>query len=72
LSYKQTQVSDHKVTIVATDTAGNATEQLITVSVKEFSFSTSIPWNNIGDDNKINANEMAATTLSGTVAFLMH
>jgi hypothetical protein len=26
---KQTQVSDHKVTIVATDTAGNETEQLI-------------------------------------------
>ena len=67
---KQTQVSDHKVTIVATDTAGNETEQLITVSVKEFSFSTSIAWNNIGDDNKINANEMAATTLSGTVAII--
>ncbi|CAC9549118.1 hypothetical protein [uncultured Gammaproteobacteria bacterium] len=67
---KQTQISDHKVTIVATDTAGNETEQLITVSVKEFSFSTSIAWNNIGDDNKINANEMAATTLSGTVAII--
>jgi ribosomal protein S10 len=36
LKYKkeQTQVSVHKVTIIATDVAGNETEQLITVSVK--------------------------------------
>ncbi len=67
---KQTQVGDHKVTIIATDIAGNETEQLITVSVEESSFSTSVAWNNIGDDNKINANEMAATTLSGTVTII--
>jgi hypothetical protein len=47
---KQTQVGDHKVTIIATDIAGNETEQLITVSVEESSFSTSVAWNNIGDD----------------------
>jgi ribosomal protein S10 len=36
LKYKkeQTQVSVHKVTIIATDVAGNETEQLITVSMK--------------------------------------
>ena len=67
---KQTQVGDHKVTIIATDIAGNETEQLITVSVEESSFSTSVAWNNIGDDNKINANEMAVTTLSGTVTII--
>ncbi|SHE22239.1 Flagellar hook-length control protein FliK [Bathymodiolus brooksi thiotrophic gill symbiont] len=63
---KQTQTGDHKVTIIATDSAGNETEQLITVSVKK-ALSTSIAWSGIGDDNKINANEMAATTLSGIV-----
>ena len=31
---KQTQVGNHKVTIIATDVAGNKAEQLITVSVK--------------------------------------
>jgi hypothetical protein len=31
---KQTQVGNHKVTIIATDVAGNKVEQLITVSVK--------------------------------------
>jgi hypothetical protein len=50
------------------DLAGNKAEQLITISVKETNLSTSIVWNGIGDDNKINANEMAVTTLSGTVA----
>jgi hypothetical protein len=38
--------------------------------VKETNLSTSIVWNGIGDDNKINANEMAVTTLSGTVAII--
>jgi hypothetical protein len=46
---KQTQVGDHKVTIIATDIAGNETEQLITVSVEESSLSTSVAWNGIGD-----------------------
>jgi hypothetical protein len=32
---KQTQTGDHKVTIIATDSVGNETEQLITVSVKK-------------------------------------
>jgi hypothetical protein len=27
-------------------------------------------WSGIGDDNKLNASEMAATTLSGTVAII--
>ena len=69
LKYKkeQTQVSVHKVTIIATDVAGNETEQLITVSVKSAILSTSVTWNGIGDDGKINADEMAAATLSGTV-----
>jgi hypothetical protein len=53
------------VTIVATDVAGNKTEQLITVSVKVIGLSTSVVWSGIGDDHKINASEMAATTLSG-------
>jgi hypothetical protein len=59
-----TQTVDHKVTIIATDSSGNETEQLNTVSIKK-ALSTSIAWSGIGDDNKINANEMAATTLSG-------
>ena len=68
---KQTSVHDNDiVTIVATDLAGNKAEQLITISVKETNLSTSIVWNGIGDDNKINANEMAVTTLSGTVAII--
>jgi hypothetical protein len=67
---KQTQVGDHKVTIIATDIAGNETEQLITVSVEESSLSTSVAWNGIGDDNEINASEMAVTTLSGTVTII--
>jgi hypothetical protein len=64
----KTAHNNDTVTIVATDVAGNEAEQLITVSVKETNLSTSIVWSSIGDDNKINANEMAATTLSGTVA----
>jgi hypothetical protein len=32
------------------------------------SLSTSIVWSSIGDDDKINADEMTTTTLSGTVA----
>jgi hypothetical protein len=32
--------------------------------------STSIVWSGIGDDHKINADEMATTTLSGTVAII--
>jgi hypothetical protein len=32
--------------------------------------STSVVWSGIGDDNKINASEMLATTLSGTVAII--
>jgi hypothetical protein len=67
---KQTQVGHHKVTIIATDIAGNETEQLITVSVEESSLSTSVVWNSIGDDKKINANEMATATLSGTVVII--
>ncbi|CAC9623987.1 hypothetical protein [uncultured Gammaproteobacteria bacterium] len=67
---KQTQVGQHKVTIIATDIAGNETEQLITVSVEESSLSTSVVWNSIGDDKKINANEMATATLSGTVVII--
>ena len=65
---KQTQVGVHKVTIIATDVAGNETEQLITVSVKAIGLSTSITWGGIGDDNKININELATANLSGTVA----
>jgi hypothetical protein len=71
LTYKTIQTSAHDndtVTIVATDVAGNETEQLITVSVKVISLSTSIVWSSIGDDDKINADEMTTTTLSGTVA----
>jgi hypothetical protein len=73
LTYKaiQTLVHDNDtVTIVATDVAGNKTEQLITVSVKVIGLSTSVVWSGIGDDNKINASEMAATTLSGTVTII--
>jgi hypothetical protein len=32
--------------------------------------STSIVWSGIGDDHKINADEMATATLSGTVAII--
>jgi hypothetical protein len=39
------------VTIVATDVAGNETEQPITVSVKTIGLSTSIVWSGIGDDH---------------------
>jgi hypothetical protein len=46
------------------------TEQLITVSVEGASLSTSVVWNGIGDDDIINANEMVAATLSGTVAII--
>ena len=67
---KQTQVGVHKVTIIATDVAGNETEQLITVSVKAIGLSTSITWGGIGDDNKININELATANLSGTVAII--
>ncbi len=67
---KQTQIETHKVTIIATDVAGNKAEQLIAVSVKVIGLSTSIVWSGIGDDHKINADEMATTTLSGTVAII--
>jgi hypothetical protein len=46
---------------IATDIAGNETEQLITIWEEE-TLSTAIAWSDIGDDNKINANEMAVTT----------
>ncbi|OJA03364.1 hypothetical protein, partial [Bathymodiolus thermophilus thioautotrophic gill symbiont] len=59
--------NDDKVTIIATDAAGNETKQLVTVSVKDFVLSTSVVWNNIGDDNNINIAELAMATLSGTV-----
>jgi hypothetical protein len=42
------------VTIIATDIADNEPVQLITVSVKVISLSTSIVWSSIGDDDKIN------------------
>jgi hypothetical protein len=38
--------------------------------VKEIGLSTSIVWSGIGNDNKINANEIVATTLSGTVTII--
>jgi hypothetical protein len=38
--------------------------------LKEIGLSTSIVWSGIGNDNKINANEIAATTLSGTVTII--
>jgi hypothetical protein len=52
------------------DNTQSILEQLITVSVKVIGLSTSDVWSGIGDDNKINANEMVATTLSGTVAII--
>jgi hypothetical protein len=58
------------VTIIATDVAGNKTEQLIAVSVKAVDLSTSIAWNGIDNNNKIDANEIATITLSGTVAII--
>ncbi|CAB5505862.1 hypothetical protein THERMOT_2233, partial [Bathymodiolus thermophilus thioautotrophic gill symbiont] len=70
LRYKQKQATAHnddKVTIIATDAAGNETRQLVTVSVKDFILSTSVVWSNIGDDNNINIAELAMATLSGTV-----
>jgi hypothetical protein len=73
LTYKTIQATAHDndtVTIVATDVAGNEAEQPITVSVKMIGLSTSVVWSGIGDDNKLNASEMAATTLSGTVAII--
>jgi hypothetical protein len=55
--------------------AGNKAEQLITISVKETNLSTSIVWNGIGDDNKINANEMPVSVvienLSAFVPFML-
>ncbi|SGZ73104.1 Alkaline phosphatase [Bathymodiolus thermophilus thioautotrophic gill symbiont] len=70
LKYKQKQTTAHnddKVTIIVTDVAGNKTKQLITVSVKDSILTTSVVWNNIGDDNNINIEELATVTLSGTV-----
>ena len=64
---KQTQVGIHKVAIIATDVAGNETEKLITVSVKAIGLSTSIAWDRIGDNNRINADEMATATLNGKI-----
>jgi hypothetical protein len=74
LTYKTIQATAHDndtVTIVATDVAGNEAEQSITVSVKMIGLSTSVAWSGIGGDDKINANEMAATTLSGTVTIIV-
>ena len=73
LTYKTIQTLLHNndtVTIIATDVAGNKTEQLIAVSVKAVDLSTSIAWNGIGSNNKIDANEIATITLSGTVAII--
>ncbi|CAC9606802.1 hypothetical protein [uncultured Gammaproteobacteria bacterium] len=73
LTYKTIQTLLHNndtVTIIATDVAGNKTEQLIAVSVKAVDLSTSIAWNGIGNNNKIDANEIATITLSGTVAII--
>jgi hypothetical protein len=73
LTYTEKQTSAHNndtVTIVATDVAGNKAEQLITVSVKETNLSTSVIWGGIGNDDKINANEIATVTLNGTVAII--
>ncbi|CAB9544347.1 hypothetical protein BROOK1789C_1613, partial [Bathymodiolus brooksi thiotrophic gill symbiont] len=73
LTYKTIQALAHDndtVTIVATDVAGNEAEQPITVSVKMIGLSTSVVWSGIGDDNKLNASEMATTTLSGTVEII--
>ena len=69
LKYKHKQTTAHdndKVTIIATDAAGNETKQLVTVSVKDSVLSTSVIWNNI--DNNINIAELAVVTLSGSVA----
>ncbi|AYQ56080.1 Integrins alpha chain [Bathymodiolus thermophilus thioautotrophic gill symbiont] len=71
VTYKTIQTSTHDndtATIIATDTAGNEKEQLITVSVKNIALSTSIAWNGIGNDHIVNINEKAMATLSGTVA----
>jgi hypothetical protein len=48
---KQTQTGDHKVTIIATDSAGNETEQLITVSVKIFTRGFVINGKNVNDES---------------------
>ncbi|CAB5501490.1 hypothetical protein THERMOS_1396 [Bathymodiolus thermophilus thioautotrophic gill symbiont] len=73
LRYKQKQTiahNDDKVTIIATDAAGNETKQLVTVSVKEIALFTTVIWNSISDDSIINVAELAVTTLSGTVTGL--
>ncbi|OJA03595.1 FG-GAP repeat protein, partial [Bathymodiolus thermophilus thioautotrophic gill symbiont] len=73
LRYKQKQTiahNDDKVTIIATDAAGNETKQLVTVSVKEIALLTTVIWNGISDDSIINIAELAVTTLSGTVTGL--
>ncbi|CAC9963186.1 hypothetical protein [uncultured Gammaproteobacteria bacterium] len=73
LTYKTIQTLLHNndtVIIIATDVAGNKAEQLIAVSVKAVDLSTSIAWNGIGSNNKIDANEIATITLSGTVAII--
>ncbi|MBA5249130.1 MAG: type I secretion C-terminal target domain-containing protein, partial [Gammaproteobacteria bacterium] len=62
----QTLVEDHTVTIIATDVAGNTSEQAVTVSVKATLINTSVAWNNIGNDNIANATEITTATLSGT------
>ncbi|CAB5503515.1 BspA family leucine-rich repeat surface protein, partial [Bathymodiolus thermophilus thioautotrophic gill symbiont] len=64
---KQTQIENHNVTIVATDSAGNETRQVVKVLATDIGLSTSVTWNNIGDDNYINSSELATATLSGTV-----
>ncbi|SGZ76788.1 Flagellar hook-length control protein FliK [Bathymodiolus thermophilus thioautotrophic gill symbiont] len=70
LKYKQKQTTIHdddKVTIIATDTAGNETKQLVTISVKDFVLSTTVAWDNIGGNDSINIEELAMATLGGTV-----
>jgi hypothetical protein len=56
--------------VQVSDVAGNKAERLITVSVKETNLSTSVIWGGIGNDDKINANEIATVTLNGTVAII--
>jgi hypothetical protein len=52
-------------------TAISSTLILLSLPIpKETNLSTSIVWSGIGSDNKINVDEMAVTTLSGTVAII--
>ncbi|CAB5494264.1 Ig-like domain-containing protein [Bathymodiolus thermophilus thioautotrophic gill symbiont] len=71
VTYKTLQTSAHNndtATIIATDNAGNTTEQLITVSVQDIGLTTSVVWGNISNnDNIIGTNDLTTATLSGTV-----